>query len=169
MGRLLSVYFEDITTNESFILYSITYNELGQIEQKKIYSNSENNVFLQKVDYTYTIKGQVEEINDVNSLNGDMFAMKFYYETSINEQNKTYKNGNISAIQWNSSSTNQVEAYMFEYDKMNRMTSAIYSPQERYNETAEYDLNGNITHLTRKGRTIKKNLFLIVILKCKVL
>jgi RHS repeat-associated protein len=44
------------------------------------------------------------------------------------------------------------KAYSFSYDQLNRLTEAVYSPDNRYNEKVEeYDLNGNIKSLSRSG------------------
>ena len=158
MGRLLKVTYTDTLTYPQFAtLYEITYNELGQIKEKKVYKEDLSKDFLQDIDFEYTIRGQIKSINDIDSLGSDLFAMNFIYdEPDGNIIHNLYKNGNISAIQWVSKNDpDQIETYSYTYDQANRLTQATYTPDNHYDVTVEYDLNGNITHLTRKGQVIK--------------
>lgn len=68
-------------------------------------------------------------------------------------------NGNISSIKWKTNSFNQERGYKFYYDNLNRLTDAVYGEGNaltdavnHYDESAEYDLNGNITFLKRYGK-----------------
>ena len=63
-----------------------------------------------------------------------------------------YKDGNISAIQYNSKNLNAVQTYTYQYDNLNRLTDATFAPDNKYNETISYDKNGNITSLVRQGK-----------------
>ena len=69
-------------------------------------------------------------------------------------------NGNISSIRWKDNSQSAKRGYKFSYDTANRLTSGAYgegdalsSNANRYTETMTYDANGNITSLTRYGKT----------------
>ena len=67
-------------------------------------------------------------------------------------------NGNISSLTWENAGYKQKRGYKFTYDNLNRMTNAAYGERDdlsdkagHYNETLEYDINGNITRLQRNG------------------
>ncbi|MBN2664037.1 MAG: hypothetical protein JXR68_10345 [Bacteroidales bacterium] len=70
-----------------------------------------------------------------------------------------YKKGNISAVQWATANNTTAQTYMYQYDNLNRLTTAIYSPQGNYDVDIQCNLNGNITHLQRKGQIITTNPF----------
>lgn len=67
-------------------------------------------------------------------------------------------NGNISSLTWENAGYKQKRGYKFTYDNLNRMTNAVYGERDdlsdkagHYNETLEYDTNGNIMRLQRRG------------------
>lgn len=153
-----------------------TYDELGRLIAKKV-GNTVSNP-LQKVDYSYNIRGWLKEINKIGGdpainstpLNvpgdpNDLFAFKINYQD--NNQNATYPgenlveplyNGNISETFWRTSSDNKMRKYGYTYDKLNRLRNAVYelpyttSPvSNMYNESMSYDKNGNIMGLQRNG------------------
>ena len=72
---------------------------------------------------------------------------------------KSYYNGNISVLRWQDSGYGNIRGYKFEYDGLNRLTSAVYGEngelkvnQNRYDEViGGYDLNGNIKAFNRRG------------------
>lgn len=146
------------------------YNELGQLLNKRVGgANSASPTGLQKIDFTYNIRGWLTEINNINQLNQagapkDLFAYKLNYNTVQNENGYTGKaqfNGNISEIYWRSDSDNQLRKYGYQYDDLNRLKQAIFqmpgatiAVPETYNESLKYDKNGNITELIRRGRDI---------------
>ncbi|WP_299181308.1 hypothetical protein [uncultured Chryseobacterium sp.] len=54
-----------------------------------------------------------------------------------------------------------LKRYSYEYDRLNRLNTAVYiTPgttlpfNQYYNESVEYDLNGNITHLSRNAPSV---------------
>ncbi len=70
-------------------------------------------------------------------------------------------NGNISATAWKGPDCIN-HGYTYEYDDLRRLTAANFKggnatngwgDTDFYSMTADYDLDGNITHLTRKGVT----------------
>lgn len=176
-GRLLQT--EHHTNNKQVVLTKNQYNEIGQLVTKKLHSEDDGESFKQNVDYRYNIRGWLSRINhsDLGEADGgpkDYFGMELGYNTEIGVGASSLQyNGNISAIKY---STNQglginidsedpiLEAtergYAFEYDPMNRLTEAAHrertlawSPTTAYREGAlQYDLNGNILHLDRKGK-----------------
>ena len=67
-------------------------------------------------------------------------------------------NGNISSLTWENAEYGQKRGYRFTYDHLNRMANAAYGERDdlsdnagHYDETLEYDTNGNITGLQRSG------------------
>ncbi len=117
------------------------YDELGQLKQKALHGE------IQLVDYRYNIRAWLTDINDIDALENDLFALKLGYTTGTNPQ----FNGNISSMQWKSSMFG-TNTYNFGYDEKNRLTSAVYSGTGNYNTHYEYDDNGNILTLSRVGK-----------------
>lgn len=142
------------------LIASNTFNELGELISKKIGNNE--TAPTQKVDYNYNIRGWLKGINDVNSLakNGqptDLFAFKINYDSvsGIPDVTALY-NGNIAETQWSTYSDNgTIRTYGYKYDNLNRLREGVYKKgltvTNVYNESMDYDKNGNIKHLKRYG------------------
>ncbi|WP_163410243.1 DUF6443 domain-containing protein [Flavobacterium ajazii] len=138
------------------------YDALGQLESKKV-GNSTGNP-LQKVDFSYNIRGWLTGINKIDNLQQgtdpvDQFAFKINYnatQTGITDVNALY-NGNISETFWKTASDATERAYGYQYDKLNRLKNAVYEKNSlttnAYNESLTYDKNGNILSLVRNGDT----------------
>ena len=135
------------------------YDALGQLTHKRVGGQAAG-AGLQKVDYTYNIRGWLKSINDINSLNEDLFAFKINYNGVENPSTgiSPLYNGNIAETMWRSSSDNIKRSYGYQYDALNRLTNAVYGKPEssvsitnNYNEQLTYDLNGNILTLNRNG------------------
>ncbi|MEO1253298.1 MAG: DUF6443 domain-containing protein [Bacteroidota bacterium] len=171
MDRLLTVSHK-IDNEPAVIILSNEYNEIGELTTKKLHSEDDGQTYEQLVDYDYNIRGWLTAINnselekqrtifDPNPPR-DLFGMELYYNTNsgITGHENRY-NGNISAIRWSNYDNNgdgiQRRAYEFDYDGLNRLTDANHV-KETNTGTSEYDvnipnydLNGNITGLTRKS------------------
>ncbi|MEJ1241851.1 Ig-like domain-containing protein [Chryseolinea sp. T2] len=154
------------------------YNELGQLITKGLHSTDNGANVKQKIDYRYNIRGWLTRINDseLSDIDGgpkDLFGMNLGYEDALNLTGGDDQfNGNISAIKYSSNLGIQVfdplsevyqaseRGYAFTYDVLNRLHHADH--QERttqwaastsYDENGiDYDLNGNIKHLSRSGK-----------------
>jgi hypothetical protein len=138
------------------------YDAMGQLESKKV-GNSTGNP-LQKVDFSYNIRGWLTEINKIDNLQQntdpvDQFAFKLNYNTpqlGITDVNGLY-NGNISETFWKTGADALERAYGYQYDKLNRLKNAVYEKNNlttnAYNESLTYDKNGNIISLVRNGDT----------------
>ncbi len=150
-GRLLKT-FEQINDEDTIEITDLTYNEKSELESKKLHSADGTN-FLQEINYEYNIRGWMTYINNPENLGNDFFAMQLKYETGNNPQ----FNGNISAINWNSTNFNEIKTYEFDYDNINRLKTAEYTPDNRYNTEFSYDYNGNIVSLQRNGKTDNTN------------
>ena len=147
------------------LIASHTYNELGELISKNIGgTNITGTTGLQKVDFTYNIRGWLTEINRISNLSQgsdpqDLFAFKINYNTVQNEIGYTgieKYNGNISETYWLSASDNKLRKYGYKYDDLNRMKDAIYMRPSttvlgNFNESLTYDKNGNIISLNRTG------------------
>ena len=147
------------------ILASNTYNGLGQLAEQSLGSHA-NGI----VDYTYNVRWWTQSITSPH------FSQTLYYEHPYADATPCY-NGNVSAVEWNAldamaAATPTTHSYRFAYDGLNRLTAAGYSAVgdylswngnlvvhtppgqdvcHDYSTTYQYDLNGNITSLTRKG------------------
>jgi RHS repeat-associated protein len=143
------------------LLAENTYDELGQLISKKVGNTSVTP--LQKVDYSYNIRGWMTAINSIANLNvgtdpADLFGFKLNYnivEGSATAANKLY-NGNIAETFWSTATDGGfVRNYGYKYDNLNRLKEANYQKSGQvtgmYNENLSYDKNGNIMNLSRYG------------------
>jgi hypothetical protein len=103
--RLLSHTHQIGTSGTPQLLAKNEYDELGQLISKQVGGTDVTTfVGLQKVDYSYNIRGWLKSINDVDNLSQsgsptDLFAFKLNYNTIENEsvyQGTKLYNGNIS-------------------------------------------------------------------------
>lgn len=106
------------------------------------------------------------DINDVDASCGStgLFSMRLGY----NEDNTFSppvihgnENGNITFQLWRSADDCSLHGYAYDYDDMDRLTSAHYRRNangswnhdvDRYSTSYSYDLNGNIEGLSRNGK-----------------
>ncbi|MFH7010857.1 DUF6443 domain-containing protein [Flavobacterium sp. FlaQc-52] len=139
-----------------------TYDVLGQLTNKKVGNTTV--APLQKVDFTYNIRGWLTQINKTANLQQntdpkDLFAFKINYNTTeaaIAGVNSLF-NGNVAETLWKTGSDNTERGYGYQYDELNRLKNAIYEKNglttNAYNESLLYDKNGNIMTLARNGDT----------------
>ena len=141
------------------------YDELGQLIGKNVGNTVAKP--LQKVNYTYNIRGWLKDINDITNLQTgsdpkDLFAFKLNYNNVQNETGYTgtpLYNGNIAETYWSTNSDGGVKRkYGYKYDNLNRLRESIYQKPgnvnpvpNSYNENLTYDKNGNILSLLRNG------------------
>ncbi|WP_395061980.1 RHS repeat domain-containing protein [Flavobacterium sp.] len=167
-GRLL-IHTHQIGAGSIQLLVKNDYNEIGQLITKRVGGNDVTGATsLQKIDYTYNIRGWLTSINDITNLTvgsdpQDLFAFKINFNNVQNESGYTgtpLYNGNIAETYWRSKSDNVIRKYGYLYDNLNRLTNSIYQKPgatvpvpNSYNETLSYDKNGNITSLQRNGNT----------------
>ncbi len=147
VGRLLKQTHQ-LTGHPEETLVENVYDELGQLIQKKV----GNTVAapLRTVDYSYTIRGWLKQVNDVNNLQNDLFSFQINYDDVAN--GTALFNGNISQAWWR---TNNVDTspknYTYNYDALNRITSATDNTGNYNLSSVSYDKNGNILSLSRQG------------------
>ena len=143
-----------VGSQQAVLLAEYQYNELNQPASKKVGNN------LQEIIYQYDIRGSLVKINDVSNLGTKLFAYELKYHNPSNTAYGTGKySGSISQIDWRSAQDNILRRYNYQYDSLNRLSAATYSepnssiPQNNfYNEAYSYDLNGNITTLSRNSK-----------------
>ncbi len=156
-----------INNGSRVVVSSLDYNPLGQIKTKRLHSvNKGSGIqgdFLQKVDYTYNIRGWLQNINNGASLNSnenDLFGMELFYDKLIaghSDVGTEQYNGNISAMKWKTAKDETERMYAYNYDGLNRLIKANYGEPNKMGTTdASYDLpailydkNGNITTMQR--------------------
>ncbi|MBD3903567.1 RHS repeat-associated core domain-containing protein [Chryseobacterium sp. Ch-15] len=157
-NRLLT-HTHQVENNPVEYLAQNKYNELSQLESKKVGGTSLGNG-LQQVDYLYNIRGWMTQINNPADLSGgDLFGYAIKYTNPENTSLSTGKfNGNIAEIDWKTSTNpnDNKRRYSYTYDGLNRLLQGIYSEpgsslinNDNYNEQLTYDLNGNIASLKR--------------------
>ncbi|MDH6250274.1 hypothetical protein M2347_000001, partial [Chryseobacterium sp. H1D6B] len=150
----LKKQYHQISGQPQELLAENTYNEISQLSNKKVGNN------LQSIDYAYNIRGWMTKINDPASLSGKLFGYEIKYTSPVAAALAPGRyNGNIAEIDWKTSQDGILRRYSYQYDSLNRLKNGIYSepdssvPQNKlYNESMDYDQNGNIASLKRNGR-----------------
>jgi RHS repeat-associated protein len=172
-GRVVNNW-QTMDGGSKVLLANYRYNEIGQLVEKNIHSTDNGSTFLQNIDYRYNIRGWLTHINNdalsndgaVNDDATDLFGMELRYDqnTSVNGTTAPAQfNGNISSASWattNLIDPTQQKIYGFDYDALNRLTTARYATKtagawtgesNSYNEALTYDKNGNILTLQRNS------------------
>ncbi|MDR6919554.1 DUF6443 domain-containing protein [Chryseobacterium sp. 2987] len=163
-NRLL-VHKHQVDSNSEEILVQNSYNELSQLETKKVGGTSAASP-LQTINYQYNIRGWMTQINDPANLGNDLFGYKINYNQveGLEKPNSSFStlqvkpkyNGNIAEVAWKTRTEENepLKRYGYTYDGLNRLLAGFYQKQgnetaKEYSEVLEYDLNGNITKLKR--------------------
>ena len=113
--------------------------------------------------YAYNVRGWLTAVSGVH------FSQTLHYQDTDGGATPCY-NGNVSAMEWTArdalmAATPTGQRYSYSYDGMNRLVSADYEAagalewngglvaqnSRDYSCSYAYDLNGNITALTRRG------------------
>lgn len=178
VDRLLKVTHQ-IGTGEVVTLIENSYNEMGQLLNKKLHQAASytNSAYLQKLDYAYNIRGWLNSINkpdpaSVGYDETDLFNFELHYNNASLGATAQF-NGNIAEQVWKGGYDEYFRGYKYGYDKANRLMTSDYgfkylnaynSPvwdfSMKYNENVTmynsnnilvgaYDKNGNIKHLER--------------------
>ncbi|WP_169628037.1 RHS repeat domain-containing protein [Flavobacterium soli] len=160
-GRLLE-HRHKINGGAEELIAKNEYDALGQLKNKKVGGLASTATGLQKLDYTYNIRGWLKGINNTQSLaeSGlptDLFAFRIGYNDVEGISTPLY-NGNIGETYWKTHPENVLRKYSYEYDDLNRLTDAYYqkpglapSQTYAYDEYLSYDKNGNILSMDRNG------------------
>lgn len=123
----------------------ISYDDLGRIK------SIGNGMGLDPVNYEYDLHGWAK------SIKSKAFSESLHYADATGEP---CFNGNISSIKWQTADYPHKRGYAFTYDKLGRLTEAVYGEGEdlagkknRYNEKVlGYTANSAITRFQRRGR-----------------
>ncbi|MPS74527.1 MAG: RHS repeat-associated core domain-containing protein, partial [Chryseobacterium sp.] len=167
-NRLLTHTHEVVGKTPKELLVENHYNEIGQLDWKKVGGVSGS--YLQKVDLSYNIRGWMTGINSADIAyspsdeshvlnNGKLFGYNIRYNDPNNPSLGTAKyNGNIAEIDW-IYKDNPLKRYGYQYDRLNRLLKGNYQdpgstvPETHINDEAlTYDLNGNIKTLVRNSK-----------------
>ena len=124
------------------------YDLIGRLRSKKRYLYGTSRY--SSCSYDYDVHGWLTYINSGGFLEYLLYA---------DGADAKYYNGNISAIKWRYRNDNDYEGYNFKYDDNNRLLEAVYgrgnnlsSYKNNFSEYVdEYDRNGNILRLRRRG------------------
>jgi RHS repeat-associated protein len=133
VGRLLKKS-QQIDGAPKTILTENIYNEIEQLKEKNLGG-------IYRTRYSYNERGWLRE--NVS----DFFSFQLKYEDATSPQ----YNGNIGAQVWGSGS-NISNEFIYNYDKLNRLTSGISASMS---EIISYDLMGNIETLKRDSGPIR--------------
>ncbi|QJP35146.1 hypothetical protein F0365_12485 [Nonlabens sp. Ci31] len=139
-----------------------TYDAMGQLESKGVGGTTTASQSLQTVDYNYNVRGWLTNINDQNNLGNDLFGFDINYNApALGSGSEALYNGNISETLWKTANDGITRGYQYGYDALNRIKYATYrggtqhqasGMLENYSvNNVNYDKNGNITTLNRKG------------------
>lgn len=150
-GRLLKTRYQ-INGGTETLLAGNSYYETGQLADKYLHSQSGGN-FLQRMDYTYNIRGWLTQIDDPTSFSeNDKFGLQLYYNTAPSGGTALY-NGNIGGMKWGTPANSNL-LYRFTYDGLNRLTNADFDKSGyaagAFDCTYSYDANGNTASINRK-------------------
>ena len=145
------------TENKKVILADNHYNELGQLMLKKLHSANDTS-FVQDIDYLYDVRGWLTQINNFEyTTQNKLYAQSFAYNANGNISNINWKNTLLNNDGW-VDPTNKL-SYAFSYDGLNRLTGGNYGEHTpaglpvnggNFDVGFGYDLNGNITSLSKK-------------------
>lgn len=146
---------------EPAVRYS--YDEMGRMNKEILGNDAELRL------YTYNARGELQGINEEYALTGskagDMtFGEALRYDYGVTTPRY---DGLVAGMIWRGSGGTAVKAhsYTYSYDLAGRMTSAKYleaattggvplswnTTQRNYSQSANYDVNGNMTTATRWG------------------
>ena len=139
-GRLTTKTHK-LDSNSTVTLESNAYNNLG-----RLVSTTSNGTLT--TSYTYNVRSWLKTITT-----GTLFSETLYYDESHNGNNPCFS-GNISAMDWKAPDNVQ-RGYRFYYDKLSRLTHAIYLESDvfngHFNSEYSYDYMGNMLTLKRYG------------------
>jgi RHS repeat-associated protein len=147
-----------------------TYDELGQLKKKQLAPYYNGNTGLESVNYDYNIRGWSLGQNR-SFVSGASTSNYFGYELGYDKTNSvatgnTYLaaayNGNVNGMTWKSKGDGVNRKFDYQYDNGDRLTGAPYlqnttagSWDKSYIDyslnSMSYDVNGNISGLSRNG------------------
>ncbi|AZI24023.1 hypothetical protein EA772_01190 [Pedobacter sp. G11] len=137
LGRKAAT-FENINDAGEVNLSYLAYNELGQLQERKLHNET------QRTKLTYNERGWLR------SRKSNEFSIELKYNDAIDGAEAQY-NGNIANQRWSAGEALPY-TFVYIYDKLNRLkrgaASGLSYPMS---EQVEYDVMGNFKYLSRDG------------------
>ncbi|MDC8006367.1 DUF6443 domain-containing protein [Aureisphaera galaxeae] len=154
------IYISDVPTSNAPLIADVAMYYDGGIIKDLVLVDLDN--ALQDVGYDYNIRGWLTEINDAENLGSDLFGFRLNYSNPVTQGSTPLYNGNISETLWRTNNTsNDMRGYGYDYDALNRIKGAkfivhlfgtyAFTPQEFRVSSIDYDKNGNLLRLDRRG------------------
>ncbi|MEJ5092884.1 RHS repeat-associated core domain-containing protein, partial [Sphingobacterium faecium] len=145
VGRLLTSKHK-IGNQDTVVLASNAYNEIGQLRKKSIGGDKDGANFHTLVDYAYNERSWLDKASSAH------FSYDLDY--NVNNANATLTgaqyNGNIAQQLWGHGATTN-STFVYQYDALNRLRNASSSGASIMVEAFNYDDMGNITSLARNN------------------
>lgn len=162
VDRLITLTHQT-ATQEVVTVSQNVYNEVGQSLNKKLHQSSSHPNALQKLDYSYNIRGWLNGINhpiitEMGYEENDLFNLELHYSTGVMPGASIQYNGNITEEILKNGYDETETGYAFQYDQTNRLKSSAWGSYQAsswnqangFNESGiTYDHNGNIQTLNR--------------------
>lgn len=176
-GRLTKVWKKLNNTGPDKLIVENTYNELGQLKDKKLGTKPVGGGPLETLTYGYNVRGWMTSINKdyLTNTSSSYFGMELAYDkTASVVSGSSYAasqyNGNITGTIWKSKGDGVSRKYDFTYDNVNRLTTANFTQNSGggWNNSfidftvnnLTYDQNGNILSMNQKGFKVTGSAFI---------
>jgi RHS repeat-associated protein len=175
-GGRLDTLIKKIDGASDKILFTATYNELGQLTSKKLAPSYNSGSGLEMLNYDYNIRGWLLGMNRQyisGSSTTNWFGFELGYDNTTNiVSGQSYAaamyDGNISGTTWKSKGDAERRKFDYSYDNSNRLTAADFNQYtgSSFNKTRgidysvstiDYDVNGNILKMVQKGLKISSS------------
>jgi RHS repeat-associated protein len=153
MGRKLETRLALVNNSNILpVIYPIlssqlNYNEIGQLQAKRLHSIDNGSSFLQTVAYNYNERGWLLKSN------AQLFEEQLQYNTTnpiVGINPIAQYNGNIAAQSWGTQAAPDTKGYIYTYDLLSRLLGGYSTYNFNNNERdIAYDMAGNITALKR--------------------
>ncbi|MDT7831248.1 DUF6443 domain-containing protein [Flavobacteriaceae bacterium S356] len=144
-------YVSTVSSSDTLLGDISMYTQNGSFTNLELVDNSKG---LQKVDFTYNVRGWLKNINSDADNDNDLFNFNLKYN-DIADASKKLFNGNISQTRWKTANDNKERFYTYNYDALNRITEANYDAIDNTETNwfrvfdISYDKNGNLNLLKR--------------------
>ncbi|MCP4458562.1 MAG: hypothetical protein GY816_11145, partial [Cytophagales bacterium] len=167
-GNLVESY-QKIGSDPEVLVGQYVYNKFGELVEKNLHSTDGGLTFLQSLDYSYTIRGWLDQINNAaltddgtdDAAEDDLVGANYHYTTGTTVNGQTIPgryDGSMVALEYSAkndpslppSGGTQGGITAYEYDDQNRLSNTV-TDAGAFDMSATYDENGNIQTLDRKS------------------